>query len=326
VLSVPPTTKIRLRKVARSAASPVVAVARLVARLDRTVITYLVATLLAAGAGIGLTLAAKDQSPLQAIGESICGAAVVGVLFLLYEGLLAAEGEAKAGIRRAGVEAIYPERTGAVRDDHYRPLLRQALERLDILGTGLSSFRRDFPNGSEWWSGTPAVRILLADPTFPPTDRLAFMQRREVEEDPEVDPGQSGEAPPIFVRYLDAQFIRNRPQPWDEQPLKWALGADEDPTAWLRQTWSHPVGKGTLELRLTRCLPSITMMRIDDVTFWSPYLMQRESRQVPIMRVRHGSHLLEDAHAPFLARQVGAHFDLLWQRWSAPIPSDWRSS
>lgn len=74
-------------------------------------------------------------------------------------------------------------------------------------------------------------------------------------------------------------------------------------------------GQHTFDIRLYTCIPTLNIFRIDDHLFWGPYLLDEESRNHPTFLVTRGGTL----YARF-SRQ----FDLIWTKYSRPIPEQWR--
>src|SRR5947207_3214988 len=98
-----------------------------------------------------------------------------------------------------------------------------------------------------------------------------------------------------------------------------ALGTIEaDVQAFIRET-RHLLGgnvQHSFDIRLYKCLPTMTIFRVDDELFWGPYLVREPSRNSPIFIFRrHGllfHHLLD-------------HFEHIWNdtTLSRSIPEEW---
>jgi hypothetical protein len=156
-------------------------------------------------------------------------------------------------LERFGFVAGFEARAARIRPE-YDSRLREAHERIDILGFGLRALREDYsPVAFQTWRSRAHVRILILDPTFPTAAHSYAAQRDLEEHNPDGTIGADSKA---FVQ--SALIVLNQAGP-------------------------HP-----FEVRLYRCLPSVNIFRVDDELFWGPYLVEQQSRNLPTFLVRSG--------------------------------------
>jgi hypothetical protein len=211
-------------------------------------------------------------------------AGLAGLLFLLYNILLIKDELTLRRLKAARVSAVFETRDEAVQSE-LSEALRAARNRVEILGFGLRNLREVQADGLEALVARAKVRILLIDPEFPSSE-ASYADQRDIEEG-ERGLDQTREEVEQFVRYAAPLILRERE-------------ADSP----------------RLEVRLFRCLPSISILRVDDAIFWGPYLMAMASRRCLLEQVESGG---------FAFHQVQAHFESIWadeSRWRE-VPAEW---
>jgi len=269
------------------------AAGRFLRRGDPRLRTYLGANSLVVGTGIGVLLAGRPGAEIS-IGASLVAAGTTGLIFLTHQSLLYDDEQRSKRLHEIGLEKIYLDRSGEVEED-FRSRLIGARHSIDILAFGLQHFREDFHDIRDWWSGRPNVRILLLDPEFP-SSTSSFARQRDAEERTAAGKiaGDVGE----FVRYM-------------RRGLGAALHAENNA---IRAQWNDTDRGTSVQLKLARCLPAITVFRIDDTIYWGPYLIEQASRHCPTMAVRGGRPMFDS---------IERHFNTIWTRWSADVPAEW---
>jgi hypothetical protein len=210
------------------------------------------------------------------LGISILAAGVTGLSLMGYIILTDTIRNRITVLQDFGIQDYFDSNTTPIKGE-YATRFNSRSRNIDIIGLGLSHLRRDFGENLRGWANVGRVRILLIDPTYP-NDQCSLADQRDREE---RDPLGS---------------IRADVNEWISQTLQ--LRSDL-PT--------------NFQIHLYRCLPTITMARIDDEAFWSPYLMHRGSGSTPTMLVRRGG-LLYDV--------LVDHFDQIWNDSTLSKPID----
>ena len=213
------------------------------------------------------------------IGGSVVATGFGGIVLFLRVWLDQRESQRLADIRAAGFSRIFTTRAGLIKHE-YDERLARASQRIDIMGYGLRNLREDYHEDFAAWARRAPVRILVLDPEFP-----------------------SESAP-----------IANLRDP-EERNTAGAIKADVHR---LIET-CRPILKNEqarFMIRLYRCLPSITVFRIDQDIFWGPYFVHDVSRNMPT--------LLMEAGGGMSQRVIG-HFETIWSsdELSRPIPKGW---
>ena len=65
-------------------------------------------------------------------------------------------------------------------------------------------------------------------------------------------------------------------------------------------------------IRLFQCTPCVTLLRVDDVIYWGPYLVGRPNEHCPIFRVNRGGYLFD---------LFNSHFEEIWAEHSIDPPA-----
>lgn len=213
------------------------------------------------------------------VGASVLASGITGFLFLAHSSLVLRRDERMQTVMDSRVVGVFERRDA--QQDEFATLLRDAKESIDVLGYSLRSLRGDHPGGLEAWSRRATIRIMLIDPEFPSTE-APFAAHRDLEREDHLD--------------ATAQNVRQY-----IEYCRDSLGA---------------LGESRIRVRLFQCLPSIAIFRVDDVLYWGPYLMSRQSKMSPMIRAESGA---------FLYRQVRAHFDEIWssEERSREVPAEW---
>jgi len=240
------------------------------ARVDTRTAIYLLCNLLAMAVGaIVVQLGGhgeQSSSVVTGTGLSIIAAGVTGLVMVGYIIVTDTVRNQITVLQNFGIRDYFDSNTTAIRGE-YAARLNGRNRKIDVLGLGLSHLRQDFGRQLESWATYGSVRILLLDPSFPTTE-FAVADQRDIEE----------REPPGSIKGEVREWLRE--------------------TSQLRR--DHPE---SFQLRLYRCTPTITMVRVGKEAFWSPYLMHRRSSSTPTMLVHQGG-LLFDV--------VTDHFEEIW--------------
>jgi hypothetical protein len=208
----------------------------------------------------------RGNSVVTGTGLSIIAAGVTGLVMVGYIIVTDTVRNQITVLQSFGIRDYFDSNTTAIRGE-YAARLNGRNRQIDVLGLGLSHLRQDFGRQLESWATYGSVRILLIDPSFP-TAEFAIADQRDIEE---------------------------------REPLGSIKGEVRE---WLRETsqlrQDHP---DSFQVRLYRCTPTITMVRVGKEAFWSPYLMYRRSSSTPTMLVHQGG-LLFDV--------ITEHFEEIW--------------
>lgn len=178
---------------------------------------------------------------------------------------------------RGSVEAVTElgirrgfHRRGPAIKAQYDSLLANAKSHIDIMGFGLRALREDYIDDFQIWQSRATVRILLLQPHHPPMKSHA--SQRDVEE--------------------------NNPTGTIENDVRKFL---EDTAAYMSDRF---------RIRLYTCLPSINIFRVDNQLFWGPYLIGKQSRNMPTLLIQRPGLLFDP---------VLAHFNTIWESYSIGV-------
>lgn len=224
---------------------------------------------------LGGILVLQGGTVLTAIGTSMIAAGTAGWVIYVYVQLSERTANRLDLITEFGLLEAFPSRAATIRGK-YDERLERAHSAIDVLGFGLQALRQDYSTQFEGWVSKASVRILLIDPEAPESGKSYADQRDEEEGNP------------IGTITRDVQSFL-------------------DQTVELRTM--HPE---RFQIRLYQCMPSINIFRVDDIAFWGPYLLRRQSRNTSTMIVRRG----------ILFDQLLEHFEALWNEGSRPAPLD----
>jgi hypothetical protein len=218
----------------------------------------------------GALITATLGSLGTAIGTSMIATGAGGIIVFAWVVFDEVERERRAVVESFGFVTSFPYRSIQIKDE-YRDRTRKASRNIDVMGYGLNSLREDFLDDFEEWAARLKVRVLLVD-TESPKGSVKYVDIRDMEE--ENSPGRTRAE---VLRFIDDTY----------------------------HLWSQG---GNFQLRLARTLPSINMFRIDDESFWGPYLISskrygRASRNLPTMIVRRPGYMYE---------RLVDHFDEIW--------------
>ncbi|WP_156158869.1 hypothetical protein [Methanosarcina siciliae] len=161
-------------------------------------------------------------------------------------------------LKSAGLVNVFSSRSVSI-EVEYSKRLEKMSKNLDVIGFGLSHFRRDYGKKFIELSGKGKVRILLIDPEFHLNEGKSISDLRDIEENQDIG----------SIRSQVKDFIR------DYKKLKEILNSDN------------------FEVRVYNCLPSVNIFRIDNEMFIGPYLINRDSRRTVTVLVNSTGELFE---------------------------------
>jgi len=228
-------------------------------------VIYCLVNLALALAGLVLTQSFKEAW-VRDLGLAFVGTGLSG-LVVFVNVLLQQESAASLRVLTAfGLKFAYDQRGVGIRDA-YIQRSRLATKGIDILGFGLNGLREDRLQDLAAWATQCQVRILLLDPDAG-TGQGSFADARDLEE---------GAAHPGGIRTNVEAFLAD--------------------TASLRSNKSLK-----FDVRLYKCMPTVSIYRIDRELFFGPYLVRKPSRNQPSLLVGEGA--IFDA--------LCAHFEAIW--------------
>lgn len=218
----------------------------------------------------GALIAATLGAIGLAVGAAMIATGASGIIIFRWVVFDETENERRTVVDSFGFVTAFPFRSIQIKDE-YRGRAQKASQHIDVMGYGLNSLREDFIDDFRDWATRLKVRILLVD-TEAPSDETKYVDVRDAEE------GNS----PGRTRAEVQKFIV------DTYPL-----------------WSK---NENFQVRLATTLPSVNMFRIDDESFWGPYLISslrygRASRNLPTMIVKRPGYMYE---------RLVDHFDEIW--------------
>jgi len=221
---------------------------------------------------LGALLAVTLGSVGVAVGTSVIATGVSGMVVFGW----VIFGDIEQDKRRAadvfGFVTAFPNRSVQIKSE-YDIRLSRASKRIDIMGFGLNSLREDYAGSFRAWANRAEVRILLVDPESP-GGQFTYADLRDNEE------GNSrGRTSEEILRFIDD----------------------------TRELWDNP--QVAFSLRLAKTIPSVNMFRIDEESFWGPYLISpptkhgRASRNLPTLIVRSPGYMFD---------RLVDHFEEIW--------------
>jgi hypothetical protein len=218
----------------------------------------------------GALIAATLGTIGLAVGASMIATGASGIIVFGWVVFDEAETERRMVVDNFGLVTAFPFRSIQIKDE-YRDRTQRASQHIDVMGYGLNSLREDFLDDFHDWAARLKVRILLVD-TEAPSGETKYVDVRDAEED--NSPGRTRSEVQKFIA--------------DTYPL-----------------WSK---NESFQVRLATTLPSVNMFRIDDESFWGPYLISssrygRASRNLPTMIVKRPGYMYE---------RLVDHFDEIW--------------
>lgn len=215
----------------------------------------------------GDQLVAKADQNVQALGISLLATAVAGIALVGYVLISDSTRERIHLLWDVGFRDIFHKNTSAIAGQ-YSARFNASPREIDVLGTGLDKLRSDFSEQFELWGRRSKVRFLILDPGYPPNQTVTIAEQRDREESNPGD-GITGQ-----VREL----LRD--------------------TAKARASFPN-----SFIVRKYKCLPTLTMVRIDDELFWAPYLAKKRASSTPTLLLRRGGVLYDT---------LLQHFESIW--------------
>lgn len=214
-----------------------------------------------------INLDGEYKAVFDSIGTSLAAAAITGLVIFTY---IKYADDLRVNVQMLvtlGLHQAFDMR-GLKNTNEYKSRLEKASKNIDILGYGLGTFREEHQADFSTWKNKCKVRVLLIDPDFP-TSENSLCDQRDVEE---------GKLQGV-LRQEVARFIESTQS---------IVGVGQN---------------GSFSLRYFKCIPSITICRIDDEILWGPYFVNHLSRDTPMFIVKKGGVLYE---------QILGQFESIW--------------
>lgn len=214
-----------------------------------------------------INIDSKHHALFESIGASLAAAAITGLVIFIY---IKNADDLRVKVQMLvtlGLHQAFDMR-GLKNTNEYKSRLIKASKNIDILGYGLGTFLDEHFNDFHTWKAKCEVRILLIDPDFP-NPNSPLCNQRDIEEGKTIG------------------TLKN------------------EVTAFINKTKSI-VGqgsKGSFSIKYFKCIPSITIFRIDDEILWGPYFVNHLSRDTPMFIVKKGGVLYD---------QILAQFENIW--------------
>jgi len=203
----------------------------------------------------------------DSIGTSLAATAIAGIFIFSY---IKYADDLRVNVQMLvtlGLHQAFNMR-GLKNTNEYRSRLEKASKNIDILGYGLGTFFEEHHNDFQNWKDICHVRILLIDPTFPNPENSLCSQR-------DIEEGKS------------TGTLKNEVNRFVEQTHN-IIGDGR---------------KGSFNIKYFKCIPSITIFRIDDEILWGPYFVNQLSRDTPMFIVKRGGDLYD---------QILKQFENIW--------------
>lgn len=128
-----------------------------------TLIYYLVHALLIA---VGVIVTGLGGTVAPAIGTALIATGAAGAVIYLYISRTDTLRLQLEALSKLGISAAYDRRAAQIRDE-YATRLAKAKVAIDVIGFGLSDFRRDYVSELPSLASRDRIRILLIDPIYP---------------------------------------------------------------------------------------------------------------------------------------------------------------
>ncbi|MEV7046153.1 hypothetical protein [Amycolatopsis sp. NPDC051061] len=220
---------------------------------------------------VGALISATSGPIGVAIGTSVIATGISGMIVFGWIMFSEEDAERRKAIDEFGFVTAFPHRSIQIKQE-YETRIARAEHQIDIMGFGLNALREDFSEKFQEWANRAEVRVLLVDPHSPHPEH-SFTSLRDREE-------------------------RNNARKTDDEIRRFIEET--------RHLWSDPSIR--FYLRLATTLPSVNMFRIDDESFWGPYLIMsgksgRASRNLPTMIVKRPGYMYE---------RLADHFEEIW--------------
>lgn len=205
----------------------------------------------------------------DSIGTSLAAAAIAGMFIFFY---IKYADDLRVSVQMLvtlGLQQAFNVRGLKNTNEYKSRLLKPNKKNIDILGYGLGTFLEEHFNDFESWKNACDVRILLIDPEFPSTDKPLCNQR-------DIEEGKlEGTLKNEVVNFIDK--------------TKNIIGNGNN---------------GSFSIKYFKCIPNITIFRIDDEILWGPYFVNHLSRDTPMFIVKKGGILYE---------QIQSQFENIWK-------------
>ena len=218
----------------------------------------------------GALISATLGSIGLAIGTSMIATGASGIIVFGWAVFNETEVEKRKIVDEFGFVTAFPFRSIQIKEE-YQKRIRKASRQIDVMGYGLNALREDFVGEFAEWASRANVRILLVDPESP-EGRTKYVDQRDLEERNSKNK----------TRNEIERFIADTEHLWSKNPR--------------------------FQLRVATTLPSVNMFRIDDETFWGPYLVSssgygRASRNLPTLIVKRPGYMYD---------RLIDHFEEIW--------------
>jgi hypothetical protein len=220
---------------------------------------------------LGALISALGGTIGVAIGTSVVATGISGMIVFGWIMFSEEDADRRKVIDEFGFVTAFPHRSIQIKQE-YASRISRAEHRIDIMGFGLNALREDFCEQFREWATRAEVRVLLVDPDSPhPSHAFTAIRDRE-------ERNNLGKTDDEIRRFVD----ETRPL-WSDADVRF-------------------------HLRLATTLPSVNMFRIDDESFWGPYLIMsgksgRASRNLPTMIVKRPGYMYE---------RLVDHFEEIW--------------
>jgi hypothetical protein len=219
----------------------------------------------------GSLLAATLGRVGVAVGTSVIATGVSGMIVFGWVVFGETEEAKRRNADAFGFVTAFPHRSVQIKSE-YDTRLSEASKRIDIMGYGLNSLREDYGASFKTWATRADVRILLVDPESPGS-LASYADLRDLEES-----NTQGRTTEEIRRFINE----------------------------TRDLWSDP--NIAFSLRLAKTIPSVNMFRIDEESFWGPYLISshkygKASRNLPTLIVRSPGYMFD---------RLVDHFEAIW--------------
>ena len=199
------------------------------------------------------------------IGGSLVATGFAGLIIYVYISFADITRRRLEIFTRAGLSDIFNVRSTRIKTQYDDRLVKA--KEIDIIGFGLSHLRQDYRDDFEHWSNKFKVRILVLDPVFPSAE-LSYAGQRDKEE-------------------------KNAPSQISNDVIQFIESVKNNKN----------INRDNFKVRKMKALPSINVFRIDDEMFFGPYLISKQSRNMPTFLVRRGG---------FLFEVFKSHFETIW--------------
>jgi hypothetical protein len=217
----------------------------------------------------GLWLSKVGDQFWSGIGIGCIGGSISGIFLIVYVNFSDTFADKIKMLFDLGLNEAHTKRGTGLKSS-YDNRISKAKKRIWFLAYSGHSFRKDYCASFENWVQRKLdVRILLLEPDHPPASPLCSLRQQE-------DPDGRG-LPDGRIKSEIERFVND-----------------------YKGNKKLSAPKSNFRMKYFKCIPSYTMVLVDNEILWGPYLVEVEGEESPTFIVRKGGDLFETFEDQFL--------------------------